>query len=475
MIIAENEKTFKEIEEKIYKYVCEEGKKLIEALLSQLDIKIANNRDRKKYRNKGIQKSSIKTVMGEIEYWRRVYISEDEDGEKRSHYLLDEMLGVKSGVGCISENLCEKIIQTACEEPYRKASSRISELSCQPISHMGIWNVTQAMGKRVMVEEKAAAARAKRNEGTGELEKKVLFEEHDGIYLSLQGKSRKKRGSHAEMKVGIAYSGWKKSGKNRYNTVDKVAYAGFEENTAFYAGKEGVIAEYYNIDEIEKRVLNGDGASWIKGSAEDETTHYQLDPYHRNRAIDRYVADDERRGELRELLYNNEVDKLLRTIQNYVEASTGSEERRQEHEDYTKLLSYYSNNKDGLIPYSQRELTLPPPTGDTVYRGLGTMESNIFSLIGFRMKGRRANWSISGGNHLAKLLTLESTGRLTHMLEKIADSPQDNSPQDTTTGLSAAKVPQKVGKGWDFIQSSIPYTIEWLKDLCKIRFPTDFF
>ena len=68
---------------------------------------------------------------------------------------------------------------------------------------MGVWNVTQEMGKRVIVQEKGAAERAKRFEGTGEIETKVLFEEQDGIYLPLQGKSRKRQGSHAEMKVGL--------------------------------------------------------------------------------------------------------------------------------------------------------------------------------------------------------------------------------------------------------------------------------
>jgi hypothetical protein len=81
-----------------------------------------------------------------------------------------------------------------------------------------------------------------------------------------------------------------------------------------------------------------------------------------------------------------------------------------------------------------------------VYRNLGTMESNIFSLIGSRMKGRRANWSISGGNHLAKLLVLKGTGRLKQMLKRIGQ-PQlpDKCDQQINTPLSAAKVPPPAG------------------------------
>lgn len=32
------------------------------------------------------------------------------------------------------------------------------------------------------------------------------------------------------------------------------------------------------------------------------------------------------------------------------------------------------------------------------------MEGNVFTIIGIRMKGRRACWSIDGGNRIATLL-----------------------------------------------------------------------
>jgi hypothetical protein len=473
MIITETGIKFKSLEEEIYKYVCAEGVKLLEYMIYQLDGKLLLNRDTKKYRNKGYRTSSIKTIMGELNYTRRVYMYEDESGKQSSHYLLDEVLELDGGVGKISENLCEKIVELVCELPYRKASETLRELSCQPLSHMSLWNVTQSIGSRVVAEEDRCTSRARVSTGSGEVISKLLFEEQDGIHLPLQGESRKKHGKHGELKVSIAYRGWEQTGKDRYNTVGKVGYAGFDSPSAFYAGKEGVIADYYDVDEIEMRILNGDGASWIKRSLIDEDTHYQLDAYHRNQAIKRYVSDGDRRRELRELLYDNKIDDLLRTVQSYVEESAVSAERQTEHDGYTKLLSYYSNNKGGLIPYAQRGLRLPPATGDMVYRNLGTMESNIFSLIGFRMKGRRASWSISGGNHLAKLLVLKGTGRLTQMLKKIGQPHlPDKCEQQITTPLSAAKVPKKVGNGWNgYVQASIPGTLRWLKEFCKMRPP----
>jgi len=472
MIIQESGVKFKDIEQKIYEQVCELGRELVKRIMLDMDWQVMESRDKEKYRHKGMAKSVIKTVMGEVEYERRVYISKEEIEGKVCHYLLDEEMGIDEHIGKMSENLSEKIIERACEEAYRKAAENISGLSGQSISAMGVWKVVQEMGKRVGIEEKAAALRAKRNEGLGEVETLVLFEENDGIYIALQGESRKKTGEHGELKVGIAYSGWEQTGRKRYNVTDKVAYAGMESSAQFHSGKEGVIAGYYNVDEIEQRVINADGASWARGDTEDENRHYQLDAYHRNQALKRNVTDEEKRDELRELLYDNEPEKLLKTIAGYVEETANDEAKSTENENYAKLLTYYTNNKDGLIPYNKRDdLKLPEPKHGIVYRNLGVMESNIFSIIGSRMKGRRAVWSTSGANHLAKLLALKSTNRLDYMLNIIHRSyVADDFAAQINTGLSAAKVPTTVGRGWNFfLQGSIPNSMTWLRDFCQIK------
>ena len=47
----------------------------------------------------------------------------------------------------------------------------------------------------------------------------------------------------------------------------------------------------FNTDEVEIRILNGDGGGWIKGGLIDETVHFQLDPFHLNRDIVKKVRD----------------------------------------------------------------------------------------------------------------------------------------------------------------------------------------
>lgn len=46
-------------------------------------------------------------------------------------------------------------------------------------------------------------------------------------------------------------------------------------------------------------------------------------------------------------------------------------------------------------------IEVPLTSGVTHNARLGSMEGNVFSLIGNRMKGRRACRRVDGGNHLA--------------------------------------------------------------------------
>lgn len=55
-----------------------------------------NNRDKKKYRHKGLRKTSVNIVMGEVKY-KRVMYEICEDGITKIIYLLDEVLNINAG------------------------------------------------------------------------------------------------------------------------------------------------------------------------------------------------------------------------------------------------------------------------------------------------------------------------------------------------------------------------------------------
>lgn len=459
MSIAENRVEFKSLEEKVFAYVCKCGVEIIKEILESYDKELRESRDKKEYRSKGKRRRTIKTVMGEVEFERNVYESVSEEGEKKYEYLLDKELGL-SRSGFFSELMSELIAKRCCENSYRNAAQAVSEQTGQTLSHTAAWNVVQTLGEEINKQEIHNATLAKTHNGKGILESKVLFEEQDGIWLKLQGMARKRYGSAKEMKLAIAYDGATETAKGRYNLSNKVACANFEGVNEFVKRKEGVIASTYNVDEIENRILNGDGAEWIKKSIADEDMYFQLDPFHRNKAIYTNVKDKRKRAVLFELLKNGRIDDVFSCIEGYINSSDDEEEIK----GLRALETYFSCNKMGLVAIKDRDLDLPK------HCHLGCMESNIFSIIGNRMKGRRACWSIEGGNNLARLLCLKITGKLSEQIGAISSiCLSEKYAEEQTVILSAAKIPLRVGKGYNgFTQGgSFPATAnyEWLRNI----------
>ena len=91
-IVEEKLISFKELEQKVFKYVCELGCEITRIILESYDKELGASRDIKKYRGKGTRKTSIKTVYGSVEYKRTVYRTALENGERAYVYLLDEAM-----------------------------------------------------------------------------------------------------------------------------------------------------------------------------------------------------------------------------------------------------------------------------------------------------------------------------------------------------------------------------------------------
>ena len=466
MSVTESQVDFNSLEQEIFRGCCQLGCDFLKDALADYDLVLSIRRDKSVYRCKGLRQTTLKTLMGEVEFSRSMYEVVGEDGTKSYVYLLDEALGL-NGSGFFSGLLSELIAKAACESSYRAAARSVSELTGQTISHTAAWNVVQQLGERLDAKEQESAMLAAKGEGKGKLEAPLLFEEQDGVMISLQGKSRKEHGAKREMKVGIAYDGAKKTGKKRYRLTNKVACATFENSRRFRWRKDGAIASVYNVDEIDQRCLNGDGAHWIRESQTDETVHFQLDPFHRNKAVLELVSAPDARKNIIKLLYSKQIDLLLEVL----EAYANSTEDEIERDDYLELLRRFTKSKDGLVPCHQRGLNLPEPPEGKVYRHMGAMESNIFTIIGNRMKGRRACWSIKGGNNLARLLCLKATGKLVETLRSLsAFVLPEHYAEEIEIGLSAAKIPLQEGKGYNgFKQMLIPSSMPWMKGLAAQR------
>ena len=456
------------LEKEIYRKCFEQGRAAMAALFEKWDEELRQDRDKEKYRHKGKRCGVYRMIFGEVEYLRNVYEVWD-DGMKVGHaYLLDEAIGI-SDSRRMSGILRELIAKVCCEGSYRAAARVVSEMTGQSLSHTGAWNVVQALGEEIDGRELQAAELAAKDKGVGTTAAAVLFEEQDGIHLKLQGKSRKAHGSGKEMKIAIAYDGTEKKGKKRYELTTKVACANFEDIDEFVKRKEGAIGSVYAIDEIEIRFLGGDGAGWVRRSQTDETVHFQLDQFHRNKAVTKLVASPDAKKAILKLLYAKEMDVDL--LLHVIETEALSTDDEKERDNYMELHTYFQNNRDGLVPYQRRGLDIPAPPEGKSYRGMGAMESNVFTIIGNRMKGGRCLWSISGGNNLARLLCLYHTKRLSAVIDGIGNHVlPERYEKEVAVKTSAANVPQREGKGYDgFHHYNVPSAQKGLKDIARIK------
>ncbi len=339
--------------------------------------------------------------------------------------------------------MAEQMVSSITEMSYRETAEKITEMTGQTISAMGVWNVIQSLGDKVCEEEKELVKAHKSGKVKGDKEAPVLFEETDGVYVRLQKEKQKK----GEIKIGIAYDGWKETGKNRYTLDGKVVVAGFSKSKEFQEYREATIAKTYNLDETDIRIMNADGAEWIKNIC-DEDTVFQLDPFHRNKAIKENIPYPQASEAIHELLKQQDVDGLLA----YLEIYRDSLYEDEEIEKANRLITYFKNNRDGLIPYTEKELELPENKQGLVYRNMGTMENHVWSIIAKRMKHNHTCWSIKGGNNLAKILAKKCSGKLNEVASKLKMPRFEKAVAEKIENdiLMAGQIRKKTGKGYEY-------------------------
>lgn len=387
-IVNEKLVSFKELEKKIYSYVCELAREITQQMLESYDEELAKSRDKKVYRGKGKRKTSIKTIYGEVEYSRNVYRTETEDGQVAHIFLLDQAMHMDK-IGLISTNLAEKIALTVTESPYRVTAEQISSTCGQSISAGGVWNMMQRLGERIDEE---------------------------------------------------------KEKQNRSTLVNKTMLAGMEKSNDFHAKREACIRKKYAADEIGQRILNGDGGSWIK-EPYDPDTIFQLDRYHIYQEILRKISNKDAQKEIRRLFDEEKMDEMLEYIQIYA-TSVASQDENDKSSKKAMELYQYLNNKDGLLPYDKRGINIPAPEKGIFYKGMGIQETQNCTVITLRMKHRRMRWSVNGANNLAKALYRKENRELVETIDRYTDGLVFTMQmQEIIETLSAAKAPKKDGKG----------------------------
>ena len=435
-IIASNEIKFNDLEKKVFKFVCFFGCLIIKLLLESYDKKLMNNRDKKKYRHKGLRETSVNTVMGEVKY-RRVMYEVCEEEITKTVYLLDEVLNI-SVEGKVSSNLVEKVIETVpVTDSYRKSEKVIEETTNTTLSHEKIRNIVVKIGERITNKEKEERKLFDKNQLiSGLKEVTALFEEADGLWINLQGKDRqekleknKKKAEKenkefnskmkikTELKLHVMYEGWKKDDA-RHSLVNKQYIAGIMKPKEIAKLRDARVFTQYDESKIKLRVTNGDGAKWTKGITAKGGI-YQKDQFHIMQEIVRDVPK-EYRNIFTELINKKQFDKIQPAIDG-LKYELGGE--YQIVKKLNKLQSYLS----GDLKRYQDIAKVPEAPEGIEYRNMGTQESQIFSKLKKRFCSGRKAFSIYGANALSKICILSEKFKIDELEEPI---PIDTSVEE---------------------------------------------
>lgn len=399
---------FNELERLVYDFVCDYAKRITASILEVIDKDIMNKRDTKRYRIKDSIKTTIKTLYGEVEYKRRYYF----DNENNEYiFLMDKAMGI-SKVGLFSDNMAKLIVNECLNESFRKAAEDISNATAQNISGVGAWKLVQQVGQKIAEEEEQNISDMDRGIMLGTRTVNVLFQEADGIWLNMQ--NNKQKAPKMELKIATSYEGWMDN--NRHQLVNRKIIAGMETGKRFMHRREAYIRSIYNYDDIKIKLLNGDGALWIK--KDEQITYQQLDQFHMIQEIMRRIPDSNVRSLIFDCYKNKDIDKMLEYVVTYANSVASDDKKDKKANNARELYNYMYNNKDGLLKYND-VIELPEPEDGIVYRGMGVQENQNCTMITMRMKHRRMRWSVQGANNIAKVICSRANGDLDRHIEEL--------------------------------------------------------
>ena len=377
------------------------ARKCYEAILEELDRLIAEDRDRKLTieHRRGVW---YQTCLGPVRVKRRQY----REGKGRYRYLLDELVGMGK-YRHVTNAVQERALEMATLMPYRRSAEVMRKLSAIDLPHQTIWRLVARVADAYL--EKAEGELRWFLE-TGEMPagegKKVgrLLMEADGVMLSLQRERERK----AEVKLGIAYEGWTRVGKDRHRTVNKTAFAAVASGDEFWGGMTLKLHKRYDLSGVADTVVGGDGARWVREGAEYVNGRFQLDRYHLHRELCTALGrDGETKGKVWQALEQGKTEDGLQVLAEAMKQARGEQARRIAH-----AYGYLRENRVGLVDYR-----LGLGAGGKELRRTGAIEGNVDKLVARRMKNQGMSWTVRGIRRLlcVRLLVLE--GKLADCLQ----------------------------------------------------------
>lgn len=352
----------------------EAGRKTIVGILETIDTMLFESKKRKQeYETKDLRKRTVMTDYGNIEYSRRYYRNKKT---KEYVYLADEKMGIEKNER-IMKDVEGKIIEFAHDLSYSKTGKQV--VGNEIISPTTV--MKKVRKEELKVETKEEKKQIKR-----------LYIEADEDHVS---ERNKKIGMP---KLVYIYEGsYTKGNRNILKNIHYIGCLGKNSEDLWLEVAE-YIDKKYDVKNIEKIYICGDGASWIKeGLNWIEKSEFVLDKFHLLKYINQATVEF---PEYRSKLWYNiniydpiSVENIFKEI-----ISKTEDEKRKEKVIYS--YKYVMNQWKGIEIYER----------DGKYLNGCSAEGHISHVYADRMSSRPRTWSDDGIDKMSRLRTFKSNG-----------------------------------------------------------------
>ena len=380
---------------KITEELHKTGIRMIEETLEYLDEMLKESEVRK--RSWVVDRHETKqliTSLGSVTYSKTMFKNK-KDGTRS--YLLDRIMGMESHER-MTEDAEARLLEEAVQTSYRRGGEETSILD--EVSKQTVMNKIHAL--RFPPEDES------------QKEKKclkTLFIDADEDHISLQYRNKKgdlikdekgrKNNSMIE-KLAYVYEGIEEEGpgSKRHKLINPHIFcsdSASEDNQDFWKRIYAYIDGFYDVGQIEKIYINGDGGTWIeegkKGMAGVVVT---MDEFHMQKyliKITSHLMDS--RGdamtELRKIIRNKtkkDFNEYVDFIKTYLK-----EDDKKKAESLEKGRDYILNNWMPCKIRLSKRIKLPGCSA----------EGHFSHVLSARMSSRPMGWSKKGAGQMGRL------------------------------------------------------------------------
>ena len=348
--------------------------KLLSSLISTLDASLLESKSERKQLGLKVKERDRKrdylTDLGWLRYNRSYYKDEINDCYC---YLVDAIIGVSSGQR-ISPGVCAGLVQNAAFVSMRSSSNIVTDGDLR----------AQSVSNKIRCVDLPEKSLPEIRRDVCELH---IFADED--HVSLQDNTTK------IVPLITISEGLKVISKNRRRLINPVHFTSdISDIESLWKKVYAYADKTYNLGSVERIIIHGDGAGWIKrGLDEFCTAFFALDGFHLRKRLKSFISVA---GS--ECIYNllnegrrDDFELLARAI---IRDCTDNSKKKRLKED----MKYTLNQWDGILMRLRSDVT-----------GSCT-EAQVSHVLSERLSRNPMGWSEAGVNAMASLRVYVKNG-----------------------------------------------------------------